>query len=469
MKRAEKKNGQFTKDLEGVTSIGQGETIEILDQTIRDGQQSLWGHLLTTDLILPIAPVMDEVGYKEIALVGGRGATVMRRALKENIFDRYRLLLEKFKKTPLRSSIAHWALAGFNMEPLAAIELWIKTVRAIGIKRFMLVVHQNLVNREKYLAEVAKKEGAEIIGTILFQLSPVHTDALWARKARILTKICKVDGIVIEDTAGTLTPERVKTFLPAIQKESEGIPIELHTHCAVGIAPMSYVEAMKVGVRIFHTAVSPLANGSSLPSTENTITNADLLGFETNLNAEALKAQSDYFRRVAQERNLPIGIPVEYNLYQLWHQIPGGMRGTMRNQLVELKQEHRLDEVLEEAGRVRQEFGYPVMVTPYSQIVGGQALFNVTAGERYKAVSDEVIRYILGHYGEADAPIDPNAKDKILSLPKAKKWLNWKEPEVTVEDLRKLEGGLSDEDLLIRIIEAEVGEFRDKLRKLYGW
>ena len=142
--------------------------------------------------------------------------------------------------------------------------------------------------------------------------------------------------------------------------------------------------------------------------------------------------------------------------------------GTMRNQLAEIKQEHRLEEVLEEAGQVRQDLGYPVGATPYSQFVGAQALFNVTTGERYKIVADEIIRYVLGHYGEPDAPPDPNVKDKILSSAKAKKWLNWKEPEITVGDLRRLEPGLSDDELLFKIIDPE-GGFRDKLRELYGW
>lgn len=127
-----------------------------------------------------------------------------------------------------------------------------------------------------------------------------------------------------------------------------------------------------------------------------------------------------------------------------------------------------MEEVLEEAGRVRQELGYPVGATPYSQFVGAQALLNVTAGERYKIVSDEVIRYVLGHFGEPDGVVDADIKEKILSSPKAKNWLNWKEPEVTVEDLRKLEPGLSDEELLLKIADPK-GEFRGKLRALYGW
>jgi oxaloacetate decarboxylase alpha subunit len=446
----------------------QGDEIQFVDQTIRDGQQSLWGHLMTTDMILPIAPVMDQVGYRHISIVGARGGVVAHRALHENIFERYRLLRKKITKTPLRSSFVTWSPSSFNVEHVATMELWIKCAVSCGIMSFWFVMYQNLRDRERYLCRVAKKEGADIAGAIMFQQSPVHTDELWSKKTREMIENCNIDVIQLEDTAGTLTPERTRTLTEAIRKEAKGIPIEFHTHCTAGVAPLCYVEAMKAGLRIVHTAVSPLANGPSLPSTENTISNAHRLGFTTNLDMEALKTESDHFRRVAEERGLPLGVPVEYNLSAYWHQIPGGMMGTMKNQLAEIGQEHRMEEVLEEVGRVRHELGYPVMATPFSQFVGAQALFNVTSGERYKIVSDEIIRYVLGHYGEPDGKVNPEVKDKILSSAKARKWLNWKEPELTVEDLRKLEPQLSDEELMLKIINPE-GEFKDKLWKLYGW
>jgi oxaloacetate decarboxylase alpha subunit len=162
-----------------------------------------------------------------------------------------------------------------------------------------------------------------------------------------------------------------------------------------------------------------------------------------------------------------IGVPLEYDVFQFEHQLPGGMMGTLRNQLAELKQEYRLDDVLEEMSVIRWELGYPIMGTPYSQIVGVQALFNVTSGGRYKIVPDEIIKYVLGFYGEPDGTIDPNIKDKILSLPKAKWWMSWKPPEVTVEDLRKLEPGLSDDELLVKLINPQE-EFKKKLNVLYG-
>jgi oxaloacetate decarboxylase alpha subunit len=441
--------------------------IQFVDQTIRDAQQSLWGNMMTTDMILPIASVMDQVGYKAIAFSGGRAGTVAIRSLRESIFERCRLLSKIIVKTPIRSSVSSWSAFGFDMEPLATNELWIRQMLACGIKGFWFCNYQNMVDREKYLVRVAKAAGAEVVGGIMYTSSPVHTDELWARKVKVLVAMGGVDVIMMEDAGGVLTPERTPGLIKAMLSESKGIPIEFHSHCNVGMAPACYVEAMKTGIKTFHTAVSPLANGSSMPSIENTIRNAHRLGYTTNLDQEALKAVSDHFRKVAEENGMRLGVPIEYDLSQYWHQIPGGMMGTMRNQLAEIKQSHRMDEVLEETGQIRMEFCYPVMATPYSQIVGAQALFNVTAGERYKIVSDEVIRYVLGHYGEPDGPIDSNIKDKILGSPKAKWWLTWKEPEVTVEDLRKIEPGLSDEELLLKIAKPE-GEFKDKLKILYG-
>ena len=162
-----------------------------------------------------------------------------------------------------------------------------------------------------------------------------------------------------------------------------------------------------------------------------------------------------------------IGAPLEYRVWNFEHQLPGGMMGSLRNQLAEIKKEDRLDEVLEEIAQVRKDLGYPVMATPYSQFVGVQALFNVLSGERYKVVSDETIMYVLGYYGEADGPIDQSVKDKVLSSPKAKKLVNWKPEDITINDLRKLAPELNDDELLILIAHPD-GAFRAKLNALYG-
>jgi oxaloacetate decarboxylase alpha subunit len=425
--------------------------------------------MMPTEMMLPIAPVMDQVGYKAIGVVGARGAVMARRYLKENIFDRMRLLSKKIVKTPLRSSFTTWSAFGFDVEPIAALELWIRTAFASGIKSFWICDYQTrkMSERLSYLVQVAKGEGADIVMSLMYTLSPVHTDELFAQKARLIAEMGGIDAIHVEDAGGVLTPERTRTLLPAIQREAKGIPIEIHSHCNAGLAPMCYTEAIQAGVETLHTAVLPLANGHSMPSAENSLKNARRLGYSPKIDEEALKAVSDYFTTEIEQRGLEMGVPVEYDYFQYWHQVPGGMMGTLRKQLSEIGMEHRLEEVLEEVGVVRKDLGYPVMATPYSQFVGAQALFNVTTGERYKIIPEEVIRYVLEYYGEPDGPMDQNLKDKILTLPKAKEFMNKELREITLGELRKLEPGLSDEELLLRLATPE-GDFRDKLKTLYG-
>lgn len=438
----------------------------LVDQTIRDAHQSLWGNRMPTDMMTSIAPVMDEVGYSAIAVTGARGGIVGIRDLNENIFDRFKKLSALIKKTPLRGSFQAWSAFGFDVEPIAVIELLVKCLSAHGIKQFWMCDYQNMVDRTSYFVRVAKKEGAEVVMGLLYSLSPVHTDELFARKTRIIADM-GVDAIHIEDASGVLTPDRARTFFPAVIAEAKGLRIEFHSHCYIGLAPQCYVEALKLGITTLHTAVLPLANDSSLPSAENTIANARSLGFSIDLNEDALKTESEHFRKEAIAKGMRIGVPLEYNIENFRHQLPGGMLGTARNQLAEIKQEHRLPEVLEEIVRVREDFGYPVMATPYSQIVGAQALFNVTSGGRYKVVPDEAILYLTGAIGEIDGHVDQNVMDKVMSSPKAKKLANWKPADITVDDLRKLEPGLSDDDLLTRIANPD-RELKNKLKELYG-
>ena len=442
--------------------------LTFVDQTIRDAQQSLWGFRMTTDMLAPILPVMDQVGYKAIATVGARGMIVTMRGSNENPFARIKLLTGQLKKTPVRSSFWTFNLQGFDIEPIAPVEIWIKVAVRQGIRSFWICDYQNMMHRLPRIVDLAKSEGAEeIVVGLLYTLSPVHTDELYAKKVRMLVDMGGVDAIHVEDMAGMLTPERAKTLLPALQKAANGIPIEFHAHCNMGLASMTYVEAVKMGIGTLHTAVSPLANDTSLPSIENTIKNARRLGCTTEVDESAIEKVSHYFLKIARENNMRTGEPLEYDIFQFEHQMPGGMMGTLRNQLTELGQAHRMDEVLEEVARIRKEFGYPYMATPYSQIVGAQAVFNVTSGQRYKLVSDETIKYILGLIGKPDGPLDENIKDKVLSTPKAKRWLNWHVPEITANDIRrKIGSDLTDEALLIKLLNPE-GEVAEKLKELY--
>ena len=431
--------------------------IDFVDQTIRDAQQSLWAFMMRTDMITPIAEIMDQVGYRAIATVGSQAFTVQVRNLNEDPWERIRVLSKLITRTPLRGSYQIGSLSSFDLStPRDIITLWIKRSVANGIRSFWICDYQDDMEKFIYFARIAKAEGAEVVPALVYTSSPVHTNELWARKTRLIAeaKDC-VDRIMIEDASGVITPESTRGLISTVLRNSDGIPLEFHSHCNSGLAPLCYLEAIQLGVTTVHTAVSPLANGTSLPATETILRNARRLGYTSDLNEEALAAVSTHFRKIAEKEGLPIGVPMEYDLFHFEHQVPGGMMTNLIRQLREVGMEHRLDEILEEIVLVRKEFGYPVMATPYSQIVGAQAVENVISGERYKQVTDEAIKYVLGYYGEPVVPIDQNIMDRMMSLPRAKEFLNWK-PEgylKSVEELRREIGPeLSDDDFLLRIL-----------------
>ena len=260
---------------------------------------------------------------------------------------------------------------------------------------------------------------------------------------------------MISDESGVITPERTRELIAIVQRNCDGMPLEFHCHCNSGLAPLCYLEAIQSGVTTVHTAVAPLANGTSLPATETILSNLRRLGYESDLDEDALAAVSAHFRGIAEKEGLPIGRPTEYDLFHFEHQVPGGMMTNLTRQLREINMEHRLDEILEEVVRVRRDYGYPVMATPYSQIVGAQAFENVVSGERYKKVTDESIKYVLEYYGKPAFPIDQNVMDRIMSLPRTKEFLDWKPAAYlkSVEELRQEIGPeLSDDDLLLKIL-----------------
>ncbi len=433
------------------------DKIEFVDQTIRDAQQSLWGFTMRTDMIVPIAETMDKVGYRAIATVGSQAFTVQVRTLNEDPWERIRVLSRLMTKTPLRGSYQIGSLSSFDLNtPRDIITLWIKRSVANGIKSFWICDYQTDMEKFVYFARIAKGEGAEVVPALMYTSSPAHTKEHWARKVQLLAeaKDC-IDRIMIEDAGGVITPEGTRELITTAYENCEGLPLEFHSHCNSGLAPLCYLEAIKGGVTTLHTAVAPLANGTSLPSTETILKNARRMGYVSDLDEDALAAVSAHFREIAEKEGLPMGVPAEYDLFHYGHQVPGGMMTNLTRQLREVGMEHRLNEILEEIALVRREFGYPVMATPYSQIVGAQAVENVISGERYKQMPDEVIKYVLGYYGEPIIPIDQNVVDKVMSLPRAKEFVGWK-PEgylKSVEELRQEVGpGISDDDLLLNIL-----------------
>jgi oxaloacetate decarboxylase alpha subunit len=439
--------------------------IYFVDVTTRDGNQSLWDATgIKTGMILPIAPVMDKVGFRAIDFAASISMGVSVRWHKEDPWERLRLCAKAMPNSILSFGTTGRRFIGFKRMPDSIQALVLKTVKACGIRRVWILDAAHETDLLLRTARMAKEAGIEeVMIALSYSISPVHTDDFYARLAREVVSSPDVDLVYLKDQGGLLTVDRIRTLVPVIQQNIKGLPLEIHSHCNTGMGTLCYLEAMKLGIKTFHVAVPPLAEGSSLPSALNMLHNARHLGYTVKADEEALKAMSAHFQMVAQKEHRPIGAPVEHDVYYYKHQVPGGMLSTLKRQLVEVKMENRLEEVLEEVVRVRQELGYPIMVTPFSQFVGTQSAMNIMSGERYKQVSDGVFQYVAGWFGKPNIPIDPNVLDKITSLPRAKEFLNKEFAQPTVEEIRKQMGispEVSDGEFLLRysMSDREVDE-----------
>jgi oxaloacetate decarboxylase alpha subunit len=439
--------------------------IYFVDVTTRDGNQSLWDATgIRTGMILSIAPVMDKVGFRAIDFTSSINMGVSVRWHKEDPWERIRLCAKAMPNTILSFGTTGRRFIGFKRMPDSIQALVLKTVKACGIRRVWILDAAHDIDLLLRTARMSKETGVdEVMIALSYSISPVHTDEFYAQKAREIASSPDVDLVYLKDQGGLLTIDRVRTLVPVIQQNINGLPFEIHSHCSTGLASLCYLEAMKLGVKTFHVAVPPLAYGSSLPSALNIMHNARHLGYTVKADEEALKAMSAHFQMIAEKEHRPSGAPVEHDVYYYKHQVPGGMLSTLKRQLAEVKMGHRLEEVLEEVVKVRQELGYPIMVTPFSQFVGTQATMNIMSGERYKQVPDGVLQYVAGWFGKPNTPIDPNVLDKITSLRRAKEFLNKELAQPTVEEIRKQMGigpEVSDDEFLLRysMSDREVDE-----------
>jgi len=278
----------------------------------------------------------------------------------------------------------------------------------------------------------------------------VHTHDYYAERAAALADCAEMDRLYLKDPAGLLTPAAVRKLAPHFLRAAGERPIELHSHCTIGLAPFVYTEGLRAGFHVLHTAVAPLARGTSNPAAETTLRDLQAEGFSHRLDLDALAAVSEYFAALARERGLPVGLPQEFDATYYRHQLPGGMVSTTQRMLEEIRRPELFEAVLDEVGRVRAEMGYPIIVTPVSQLVATQAVRNVLDDERWSNVSDETVRYFLGHYGDPAAPVDPDVAERVLSRPRAEE-LRALEP-LHLEGARaRLGRRISDEELLLRL------------------
>lgn len=428
--------------------------IGIMDSTTRDGIQSLWALRLTAAEALSIAPTMDEAGFRVIDYAGIPGWMYSTRFLKEDYWERLRLICGAVTKTPLNMWLRSRGVTDFNSlpKPHALVKLWIKRWCEYGIRRISFIEEENDYSNIPDLVKYVQSQGAKTHTALLYALSPIHTDEYYARKAREAVET-GTDVIEIKDQCGILTPERVRTLIPTIIDSVNGeADLQFQTHCNTGLGLLCTLEAIKLGIKTVRACLPPLAEGTSNPNALSIIRNAEYLGYTFKLKLDALKAISDHFTYIAGKEGLPVGQPLEFDAFYYEHQIPGGVMSTLRWQLSQLKSEHRFDDVLREVAQVRKDLGYPIMVTPASQYIVAQATMNVLGGERYKSINDEVIQKVVSKYAvKTLGEIDPALKEKIMNLPQTQEVVNWKPVNPSLEELRSEFGeDLSDDEFLYR-------------------
>ena len=429
--------------------------VRFVDTTLRDGQQSLWAYNMRTGMMVPVAEQIDEAGYEAIELGGPVEMPKCVKELREDPWERYRLIIPKFKKTPLR--LIHGTRSGFAIYPDALHQLYDTCMANAGVTEVRISDSWNDPADWAWRVKQAKNAGLRPIINLIYTVSPRHTDEYFAAKIRDAFAL-DVYRVIFKDPGGILTPERTKTVVPAVLAAAGGKTVELHTHCTTGLGTLCCLEAIKAGMTNINAAVPPLADGSSNPSVFNVAMNARALGYKTQLDEKPLRDVAKFLTACAKQDNLPIGKTPEYDYSQYVHQIPGGMISNLRYQLRRVGMENRIDQTLDEAAHVRAEFGYPIMVTPLSQFVGSQAAINVIVGERYKEVTDQTIEYAMGIWGKEGAELmDPNVKEKILNRPRAKEIAERPHPADSLQDLRRKYGGprSSDEEVLLRFFSSK--------------
>jgi oxaloacetate decarboxylase alpha subunit len=432
-----------------------GKTIRLVDVTLRDAHQCLWATRMTTAMMADIAPRLDRVGFEAIDLVGGAVFDVCVRYLREDPWERMRIVSGWLDRTPLIVMTRGQSLFTFEFFPDDIVALTAQRIFANGIRYHTPYDALNDMRNMEVPVRAAKRAGLYTAGGIVYTLSPVHTDEYYVRKARELLTL-GVDAIYIKDPSGLLTPERVRTLVPVLKAACGSLPLHLHSHCLTGLAPYTACRAIELGVDVVHTATSTLANGASHPATESFVENARHAGFSVPIDLAPVNEVAERLRYIAGREGKPVGSIVEYDAFHYEHQMPGGMVSNLKSQLASLGIAQRLPDVLEEAARVRRDLGYPIIVSPFAQFVMTQAVLNVMGKERYATVPDEVRKYVLGYYGEIAGPIDPDLYDRITRGAAPTKARPGDLIEPGIPRIRRERGPFSsDDDLLLAAFYAD--------------
>ena len=433
-------------------------SFRITDTTLRDAHQSLLATRMRVEDMLPIAPEMDKVGFNSVEVWGGATFDSALRFLNEDPWERLKKLKQQFKKTPLQMLLRGQNVVGYRHYADDVVRKFVERAAANGINIFRIFDALNDIRNLETAIDQVVKVGAHAQGTICYTISPVHTIDSYVKFAKALEEMgCQ--SVCIKDMAGILRPSDAYNLVSRLKEEIK-VPIQLHSHCTGGLAEMSYVKAIEAGVDVIDCAMSNLSRGTSQPPCESMVAAFRGSEHDTGLDLELLAHISDYFKDIRKKYAAfsRVNLPMDPGV--LLHQVPGGM---ITNLMIQLREQEALDKlglVLEEIPRVREDLGYPPLVTPTSQIIGTQAVRNVLAGERYKQVSKEIQAYVLGKYGSAPAPIKKSVRKKIQGSAKEISGRPADHLEPELEKARKEANDLglkvNDDDLLSYVLFPQI-------------
>lgn len=389
--------------------------VKITETVLRDGHQSLIATRMKTEEMLPILEVMDEVGYHSLEMWGGATFDACLRFLNEDPWDRLRKIKSKLKKTKLQMLLRGQNILGYKNYPDDVLIEFIKRSLANGIDIIRIFDALNDLRNIEKAIETTKKYGGHAQGSIVYTISPVHNIELYVSLAKNIENM-GADSLCIKDMSGLLTPYMAYKLVKELKKNIS-IPIQLHSHYTSGMASMAYLKAIEAGVDIIDTAISPFGLGTSQPATEPMVMALKDTEYDTGLDINLLNKIAEHFKAVRDkyiEQGLLNTSVFNVDTRVLSYQIPGGMMSNLLSQLAAQNATDKFEEVLKEIPKVREDLGYPPLVTPTSQIVGTQAVFNVVLNERYKMIPSEVKAYVKGLYGKPAVEISEEIKKKII-------------------------------------------------------
>ena len=431
--------------------------ITITDTILRDAHQSLLATRMRTEDMLPICSKLDQVGYWSLEVWGGATFDACVRFLKEDPWERLRQLRKALPNTRLQMLLRGQNLLGYRHYSDDVVEAFVAKAAENGIDVFRIFDAMNDVRNLATAIKAVKKVGKHAQGTICYTTSPVHTTEAFVAQAHELVAL-GVDSIAIKDMAGLLTPFATGELVKAL-KAAVSLPIFVHSHDTAGVATMCQLKAIEAGADNIDTAISSMAWGTSHPATESMVAALRGTEYDTGLDLELLQEIGMYFHAVRKKYHQYESDFTGVDTRVQVNQVPGGMVSNLANQLKEQGALHRINEVFNEIPKVRKDLGYPPLVTPTSQIVGTQAVFNVLAGERYKTITNEVKLYLQGRYGKSPAPVDAAlqhqaiGKEEVIDVRPA----DLLKPEL--EKLRAEVGALakSEEDVLTYAMFPDIG------------